>query len=557
MKNETLKEQLTKQLGMLEQERTTFEPHWRELSDFIIPRGSRFLTSEANRGDRRNNKIVDPTATMANRTLSSGMMSGITSPARPWFKLATPDPEMMDYGPVKLWLETVQNRMNDMFNKSNLYQSLPIIYSSLGTFGTGALAVLEDDEDVIRTMPFPVGSYYIANSPRLSVDTCFRKFSMTVRQLVREFGLNSVSSSTKIAFENGTYEKWVDVVHAVYPNMNRETGKMNAKNKAFRSVYFEVGGDNDKVLRESGYDEFPIMAPRWEVNGEDVYGSSCPGMIALGQVKALQLEQRRKAQQIDKQTNPPMIGPTSLKTQRVSLLPGDITYVDQVTGAEGLRPAYMVNPNLGDLLGDIQDTRQLINSAYFVDLFMMLQNVNTRSMPVEAVIEMKEEKLLMLGPVLERLNDEFLDPLIDRAFSMMARKNMLPPPPDVMQGMPLRIEYISVMAQAQKAIGLSSLERFVGFVGNLASAKPEALDKLDVDQAIDNYAVMSGVSPTVVVPQEQAQQTRNDRAQQHQQAMALQTGMAAVQGAKTLSEAKTADPNLLTALAGAAGGQPQ
>ncbi|EOC0572789.1 portal protein [Cronobacter sakazakii] len=557
MKNETLKEQLTKQLAQLEQERTTFEPHWRELSDFIIPRGSRFLTSEANRGDRRNTKIVDPTATMANRTLSSGMMSGITSPARPWFKLATPDPEMMDYGPVKLWLETVQNRMNDMFNKSNLYQSLPIIYSSLGTFGTGALAVLEDDEDVIRTMPFPVGSYYIANSPRLSVDTCFRKFSMTVRQLVREFGLNNVSSSTKSAFENGTYEKWVDVVHAVYPNMNRETGKMNAKNKAFRSVYFEVGGDNDKVLRESGYDEFPIMAPRWEVNGEDVYGSSCPGMIALGQVKALQLEQRRKAQQIDKQTNPPMIGPTSLKTQRVSLLPGDITYVDQVTGAEGLRPAYMVNPNLGDLLGDIQDTRQLINSAYFVDLFMMLQNVNTRSMPVEAVIEMKEEKLLMLGPVLERLNDEFLDPLIDRAFSMMARKNMLPPPPDVMQGMPLRIEYISVMAQAQKAIGLSSLERFVGFVGNLASAKPEALDKLDVDQAIDNYAVMSGVSPTVVVPQEQAQQTRNDRAQQQQQAMALQTGMAAVQGAKTLSEAKTADPNLLTALAGAAGGQPQ
>ncbi|AHB70331.1 hypothetical protein P262_02763 [Cronobacter malonaticus] len=557
MTNETLKEQLTKQLAQLEQERETFEPHWRELSDFIIPRGSRFLTSEANRGDRRNNKIVDPTATMANRTLSSGMMSGITSPARPWFKLATPDPEMMDYGPVKLWLETVQNRMNDMFNKSNLYQSLPLVYSSLGTFATGAMAVLEDEEDVIRTMPFPVGSYYIANSPRLSVDTCFRKFSMTVRQLVREFGLNNVSSSTKIAFENGTYEKWVDVVHAVYPNMNRETGKMNAKNKAFRSVYFEVGGDNDKVLRESGYDEFPIMAPRWEVNGEDVYGSSCPGMIALGQVKALQLEQRRKAQQIDKQTNPPMIGPTSLKTQRVSLLPGDITYVDQVTGAEGLRPAYQVNPNLGDLLGDIQDTRQLINSAYFVDLFMMLQNVNTRSMPVEAVIEMKEEKLLMLGPVLERLNDEFLDPLIDRAFSMMARKNMLPEPPEEMQGMPLRIEYISVMAQAQKAIGLSSLERFVGFVGNLASAKPEALDKLDVDQAIDNYAVMSGVSPTVVVPQEQAQQTRSDRAQQQQQAMAMQTGMAAVQGAKTLSEAKTADPNLLTALASAVGGQQQ
>ena len=122
---ETTKERLNKQFAQLESERQSFEPHWRELSDYINPRGSRFLTSEANRNDRRNTRIIDSTGTMAARTLASGMMSGITSPARPWFRLATPDPEMMDYGPVKLWLEAVQNRMNDMFNKSNLYQSLP------------------------------------------------------------------------------------------------------------------------------------------------------------------------------------------------------------------------------------------------------------------------------------------------------------------------------------------------------------------------------------------------------------------------------------------------
>ncbi|WP_250691152.1 portal protein, partial [Escherichia coli] len=177
----------------------------------------------------------------------------------------------------------------------------------------------------------------------------------------------------------------------------------------------------------------------WEVNGEDVYGSSCPGMLALGPVKALQLLQKRKSQLIDKATNPPMVAPTSLKNQRASLLPGDITYIDQITGQDGFRPAYLVNPSTADLVADIQDTRQIINSAYFVDLFMMLQNINTRSMPVEAVIEMKEEKLLMLGPVLERLNDECLNPLIDRSFSMMVRKNMLPPPPDVMEGMPLKV----------------------------------------------------------------------------------------------------------------------
>ncbi|HEC0985741.1 portal protein [Klebsiella pneumoniae] len=553
MAAETLKEQLQKQQAQLTNDRSSFDPHWRELSDFINPRGSRFLVTDVNRDDRRNTKIVDPTATLAARTLSSGMMSGITSPARPWFKLATPDPDMMDYGPVKLWLEVVQRRMNEVFNKSNIYQSLPLLYASLGNYSTGAMAVLEDDSDVIRTMMFPIGSYYMANSARGSVDTCFRKFSMTVRQLVMEFGLNNVSDSVKSMWDSGNYESWIEVIHAVYPNIDRDTAKLNSKNKPVKSVYYEVGGDSDKLLRESGFDEFPIMAPRWEVNGEDVYGSSCPGMIALGQVKALQLEQKRKSQLIDKATNPPMVGPSSLRNQRVSLLPGDITYIDQVTGQDGFKPAYLVNPNTADLLADIQDTRQIINSAYFVDLFMMLQNINTRSMPVEAVIEMKEEKLLMLGPVLERLNDECLNPLIDRTFSIMARKNLLPPPPDVLQGMPLRIEYISVMAQAQKSIGLSSLSSTVGFIGQLAQAKPEALDKLNVDQAIDAFAEMSGVSPTVIVPQEQVEQVREQRAQQQQQQQMVAMGMAAAQGAKTLSEAQTADPSVLTALSNAAG----
>lgn len=553
MAAETLKEQLQKQQAQLTNDRSSFDPHWRELSDFINPRGSRFLVTDVNRDDRRNTKIVDPTATLAARTLSSGMMSGITSPARPWFKLATPDPDMMDYGPVKLWLEVVQRRMNEVFNKSNIYQSLPLLYASLGNYSTGAMAVLEDDSDVIRTMMFPIGSYYMANSARGSVDTCFRKFSMTVRQLVMEFGLNNVSDSVKGMWDSGNYESWIEVIHAVYPNIDRDTAKLNSKNKPVKSVYYEVGGDSDKLLRESGFDEFPIMAPRWEVNGEDVYGSSCPGMIALGQVKALQLEQKRKSQLIDKATNPPMVGPSSLRNQRVSLLPGDITYIDQVTGQDGFKPAYLVNPNTADLLADIQDTRQIINSAYFVDLFMMLQNINTRSMPVEAVIEMKEEKLLMLGPVLERLNDECLNPLIDRTFSIMARKNLLPTPPDVLQGMPLRIEYISVMAQAQKSIGLSSLSSTVGFIGQLAQAKPEALDKLNVDQAIDTFAEMSGVSPTVIVPQDQVEQVREQRAQQQQQQQMVAMGMAAAQGAKTLSEAKTADPSVLTALSNAAG----
>lgn len=552
--SDSLKQQLNKQLSQLKAERLSFEPHWRELSDFTRPRSTRFTASEVNRGDRRNSKIIDPAAVMAARTLSSGMMSGITSPARPWFRLATPDRDLMDYGPVKLWLETVEQRMNEVFNRSNLYQSLPLMYEDLGTFATGAMAVVADPQRVIRTVPFPTGSFYIANGADLSVDTAVREFSMTVRQVITEFGMDAVSDTVKSQWNSGQYGQWVNVVHAVYPNLDRQTGKLEAKHKAYKSVYYEANSTDDKLLRESGYDEFPIMAPRWEVNGEDVYGSSCPGMVALGSVKALQLLQRRKAQMIDKITNPPLQAPASIKSQRISTIPGGINYLPMADVNNQIKPLFQIPANgTNGLLEDIQDTRQIIDHAYFVDLFRMMQTVNTRSMPVEAVAEMREEKLLMLGPVLQRLDSELLDKLINRTFSVMAENNLLPMPPDEMQGMQLKVEYISVMAQAQKAIGVSSIERFIGFTSGIGQFKQEALDKINVDETIDAYAASIGVPPSVVATNEQVAQIRENRDQQQAMAQQMQMAQAAVGGAQALGNTPMDDNSALAALAG--GGQ--
>ncbi|WP_446935392.1 portal protein [Morganella morganii] len=552
--SDSLKQQLNKQLSQLKAERLSFEPHWRELSDFTRPRSTRFTVSEVNRGDRRNSKIIDPAAVMAARTLSSGMMSGITSPARPWFRLATPDRDLMDYGPVKLWLETVEQRMNEVFNRSNLYQSLPLMYEDLGTFATGAMAVVADPQRVIRTVPFPTGSFYIANGADLSVDTAVREFSMTVRQVITEFGMDTASDTVKSQWNSGQYGQWVNVVHAVYPNLDRQTGKLEAKHKAYKSVYYEANSTDDKLLRESGYDEFPVMAPRWEVNGEDVYGSSCPGMVALGSVKALQLLQRRKAQMIDKITNPPLQAPASIKSQRISTIPGGINYLPMADVNNQIKPLFQIPANgTNGLLEDIQDTRQIIDHAYFVDLFRMMQTVNTRSMPVEAVAEMREEKLLMLGPVLQRLDSELLDKLINRTFSVMAENNLLPVPPDEMQGMQLKVEYISVMAQAQKAIGVSSIERFIGFTSGIGQFSPDALDKINVDETIDAYAASIGVPPSVVATNEQVAQIREQRAQQQAMAQQMQMAQAAVGGAQALGKTPMDDNSALAALAG--GGQ--
>lgn len=546
---ESRKQFLMSQLSQLETARSSYDSHWKELCEFILPNSGRFLTSEVAK-NKRNTKIVDPTGGLASRTLESGMLSGITSPTRPWFSLSTPNKQLMDSWPVKMWLTQVVGLMNDVMNKSNWYQSLTVLYRSLGTFATGAISILEDDEDVIRTHVFPIGSYYVSNSARLQVDTVFRKYSMTCRQLVNEFGIDNVSAGVKSAWESKSYEQYFEVVHAVLPNTDRDTGKLNSKNKRYSSVYFETGGDGDKLLSEAGFDEMPILVPRWDINGEDAYGSSCPGILALGCIKALQLQQKRKDQAIDKLVNPPMMAPSSLRNERISLLPGDVSYYNGAGNQAGFKPIYEINPRVNELLASIQDSRQITDECYFVPLFNMFSQINTRSMPTEAVTELRDEKMLQLGPVLERLNDEFLDPAIDRIFNIMLRRGMLPPPPEELQGQPLRVEYTSVMAQAQKAVGIGSIERFVGFIGNMSQLFPAARDKLDVDNTIDEYGDMLGVPATITKSDEQVKAEREAQAQQEQAQQALQMGAQSADIAKTMSETSTGgDPNALTQVA--------
>jgi len=547
MQTESKRKSLDRRLGELTTERSSFIRHWQDLSDYILPRQARFTVTDRNRGDRKNTKIIDNTATLAVRTLSSGMMSGITSPARPWFSLRTPDPALNEYTPVKMWLDLVKSRMQEVFLRSNLYTTLPITYGDLGVFGTNAFAVLEDDEDVIRCYPFPIGSYALGTSYRGNTDSIYREYQMTVRQLVGQFGLANCSQAVRNAWDRGNGETWIDVVHAVEPNPEYNERKAESRYKRFRSVYYERGAEGDNMLREAGFDDFPVMASRWSLTGEDIYGHS-PGMDALGDIKALQLEQKRKAQAIDKMVNPPMVAPSSLRNQRASLLPGDVTYVDVQSGQAGFSPAYEINPRINELMLDIQENQGRIRRAFFEDLFLMIAIDQRSNITAREIQERHEEKLLMLGPVLERLNDELLDPLIDRTFNIMMRMNLLPPAPKELQGMDLSVEYTSVMAQAMKLTGITGIERFVAFAGQVAQAKPEVLDKIDFDQTLDEYAAMVGTPPSMVRDDDAVAAMRKQRAEQEQ---AMQQAAIAQQGAQTakaLSETQVTDENAVGAM---------
>jgi hypothetical protein len=508
------------------QRQSGFDAHWRDLSDFLLPRRTRFWPGDRNRGDKRNQNIIDSTARFAVRTLASGLHAGLTSPARPWLKLTTPDPQLAEFGPVKEWLHVVTQRMLIVFAESNLYNVLPLVYADMGVFGTGAMSIVADSRDLFRAASYPVGSYALGQNNRQQTSTFVREYQMTVRQIVEEFGVSpdgrsidwtNISRYVKDLWERGDYETGVDVVWMVKPNEYADATKLDSKYMPFASCHFELSSQTNnphdtsqlRFLRESGFTTFPIMAPRWDVTGEDSYGTDCPGMTALGDIKQLQIMQKRKGQAISKMVDPPLVGPASLRTQKTSLLPGDITYVDAREGMQGLRSIHEVTLNIEHLGRDIGEVQYRIQRAFYEDLFLMLaRSDNTRNgQPVTAreIDERHEEKLLALGPVLERTNDELLDPLVDRVYELMEKAGLLPTPPQELNNVKLRVEYISIMAQAQKLVGVAAQDRFLQSAASLVEVFPEIRLKVIPFQVVDNYADMLGVDPRIVRPTDEAQ----------------------------------------------------
>lgn len=547
-----------KRLESLRAERSSFIPLYRELSDFHLAHRGRFLTSDRNKGHKRNTKQINNTSRLSTRTLASGMMSGITSPARPWFRLATGDKDLDDMAAVKEWLHQVQQTMYKVFSASNVYSSLHTLYSELGVFGTGAMGVYHDFDNVIWCKPYTVGSYMIGLNGKNVSDTFYREYELSVGQVVKEFGIDNCSNSVKQMWESGNSEAWIKVVHAIEPNDDRDGASPMARDKQTRSVYYEADsstrqGDNQFLLK-SGFDEFPILTPRWDITGEDVYATDCPGITALGDTKALQLAERRKYQAIDKMVNPPLQGPTGLQAQMKGGMPGpdEIVWHDNVKG--GLTSLYQnYRPEINQIKEEIHNVENRIQRSFYEDLFLMLANTDRKQITAREVAEKHEEKLLMLGPVLERLHTELLDPLIDRTFSILQRNGVLPPAPPELNGRELDVEYVSVLAQAQRLVNTGAIDRLAQYTGSLAAIWPEARHKFNAVQSVDEYAAALGVDPAIVNSDDVVAAMAQAEAQAAAQAQAQEQGEQLTNMAKTASETKTTGDNALSAVMQRAG----
>jgi len=507
----------------LRTDRYSWWVHWRELADYILPRRYKWLVTpnQWNRGSPLNQFIVDSTGTLAARNLASGMMAGITSPTRPWFRLGIQGfEEAEESSPVKIWLEEVRLRMMKIFQESNYYSAKAVQFFDLVVFGSAPMLIYEDYENVIRCYNPCAGEYYLASSNRLAIDSFYREFVLTVKQVVQEFGEENVSPSVlaswKSARSNWTRE--IKVLHAIEPNIGDAAQDGIPRYFPYREVYWEWGSSDQYILRARGFYENPASCPRWDLVSNDAYGRS-PAMDALGDIKQLQQETKRKAQAIDKMVNPPLLADVQLKNQPASVLPGGITYVTQLDASKGMRPVYEVQPRIQEMMLDIKEIQERIKQIFFNDLFLMISQLDTVRTATE-IDARREEKLVMLGPVLERFENESLSPDIDRVFNIMHRARLLPEAPQEVQGREIQVNYVSMLAEAQRAASSAGMERLMAQLGNLSAVRPEVLDNIDFNEFARQYADILHVPPKLVVDArkvEQIQAQRAAAAQQQQQ----------------------------------------
>jgi hypothetical protein len=534
--------------------RGEYESDWRELEKYFMPGYLRLDNSRTKRS--KWSSIINNTCLTARRTLQAGMQSGLTSPARPWFNVGLEDFELADYQPVREWLDIVTRRMQTTLRRSNFYNTSHVMYGALATFGTAGQLQLFDHKTVFNYRSLMTGRYWIAQNVRGHVDSVFIKKRMTVMQLVEEYG-ERVDSETKGQYDRGDYYHEKDIMVGIFPNpyAKIDDGKrlVASNEKAFVSVHW-VEGKKD-ILRSSGYDTFPAQVPRWERTDDEPWGFGV-GVYAIGDTKAIQLKEKEKAKGLQKSVSPPLSAPAGMRHGQFPIagLPGGVTYRPHTEAPDSIRPLYEVNLPLQFLQGDIQVDEERVNRAFYADLFLMLSHMGRIDATATEIAERHEEKLTALGPVIESLNHEFLDPNIERAFTIMIHhtqaggKPIIPPPPEEIQGAPLKIEYVSVLAQAQQQVGIGAIDRYMSFSMNMAQLYPEVRHKNDPFEILDEYGERLGVPSRITVSADKARESVQEEKQMAQQQMAMQQTLDAAQAAKTLSDTQFQDENLLSTI---------
>ena len=404
----------------------------------------------------------------------------------------------------------MQGIILDVLRKSNTYRSLHELYANLCVFGTAASVVYEDPRNVIHHHVLPLGSFCIQNNDKGDVSVLYREFVLTAAQAVAQFGLDNLSSPLRHAYEQGNLEAEFHFLHAIEPREDRDLSSSSNLDMEYASYYVELGADNGGILKESGFPYFPCIVPRWQVSGNEPYGIS-PAIKALPDVKQLMHATYRLYELVDNLVEPALQVPYSARQTPISLASKSINFVPSTGADQAIKPIVQSTGNIDVISQEIDKLHQRLQEGFYYDAFLMLQNfASTRKTATEVQV-LKEEKMAMLGPVVERLQQECQSPLITIPYEILLRAGALPQPPAALGGKSFDIDFEGLLAQSQKSVGINPTNQFLGAVQSLSASFPDIADRLDPDGLVDVYAYSYGVDRHILRSKEQADEMRQPK----------------------------------------------
>jgi hypothetical protein len=551
----------------MKEAQTDWKGDWQQASEYVDPTRGRFSDKQGRPIKRSRAKIINSKATEVLRVMAAGMMSHMTSKARPWFKVSSPNPQLAEQFGVRVWLDEVAQGIRDTLAGSNFYKAMPVVYTEDGLFGTAPMLVLEDAKDTVRFYPLTCGTYAVGLDDDQRVDSLWRQYSRTARQLEKRYGRDRLPQAVQSALERGGDEKfWLQSLIEPNPDAKPGVGPLGLQAPHLRPyrevVWIDCGtSDGTGVLDIGGHYEAPFVVARWNPVAEDIY-STCPAVDTLGDIKQLQYLEGEKLRIMEQLSDPTLAVPDILRNQGgARLRKGGSVYLPQDSQGAEVRPVYTPDARaLMQVREEIATIEARIERAFFYQLFLMMESLGDQTgRTATEIAERREEKAAVLGPTLESITDEVLDPVVIRVFRLRERAGLIPPPPDALANSPLQIEYTSILAQAAKANGVSTIERVMQFVAGVAQAtgNPDVLDKFDADQAVDEYSGAVGGPASLIRSDDDVASMRAKRAQQQQMqqmaamAQPMKDGMQAMKtAAETVPEDGSAAEAMLQALGG-------
>jgi len=570
-----------------------YMPEYRLAAAFVNPRSIKNGGEKIAR--KLESKVLINTAGMCLRTSTSGMYNGATPKTRPWFNSVVSNPLVAKITSNKQFIKREDDIIAEVMQVNNTYRALPLLYKDTLTFSTGACLQLPHPIYGSWLYPLAMGTYSFSCDAEGNPDMFCRDFVFTVKQVVDTYGTvdedgnkiwNNFHPYIKDCYEKAMYHEKVYLTTLIVPNRNWNPVKENrldSTDRKFQAYTYiqrfgsasgkfsglssrelnrdraEVVGGNSGFLKVTGFSYFPVIISRWELLAEENFGTGGPTQLALADIMTFQEMQRGRLNAVDKGLRPPMVAPASMRRHASSILAGGITYVEDSALNATFKPAFQVDFKIAELIGSQADYKELMEEAYFINLFMSLLGEDLKShVSAVAISSQNAEKLQLLGPALSQWDFDIGSKIIGNNRHILREQGRLEPLPKAMLendgagNTPIRVDYISTLALAQKAANLTTLERFIGVAGSVAQATGEPVNKLiKSEKYVREYADSIGLNPNLLLTEDEYKKLQQVEAEKQAMMQQQATALNQSEVARNLGSAKVGQGSMLDTLASA------